>query len=248
MQHYIVVTGATGAIGYEITKLLLHKRERVVIACRNAAKSEALITRLRGEYPDAEILAVTLDLSREDSVRECVEEIAALGVDVKGVINNAGIMNRRYLTDERGRELTMAVNYHNTKLLTQLMLQRFPSIRRVVFTTSLTRYMYRRVKSVAVDANHFSQLGTYGLSKKAITEYAAELAQSGDVEVNCADPGVVNTGMITMQRWYDRLADVAFRPFIRSPRHGSIPALRAYYEPESSLIYCRRRVHKLIKK
>jgi NAD(P)-dependent dehydrogenase (short-subunit alcohol dehydrogenase family) len=248
MQQYIVVTGATGAIGYEITKALLQKGECVVIACRNAAKSDAVAERLRGEVPDAVILAATLDLASEDSVRSCVEAISALGVEVKGLINNAGIMNRRYLTDSQGRELTMAVNYHNTKLLTELMLRRFATIRRVVFTTSLTRYMHGKVKNVEVDAAHFSQLGTYGLSKSAITEYASSLAQSGRVEVNCADPGVVDTGMITMQRWYDRLADVAFRPFIRKPRQGAIPALRAYYEPVASLIYCRRRVHKLIKK
>ena len=45
-----------------------------------------------------------------------------------------------------------------------------------------------------------------------------------------ADPGVVNTGIITQHRWYDPLADVFFRPFIKSPEKGSIPLYRAATE------------------
>jgi len=43
--------------------------------------------------------------------------------------------------------------------------------------------------------------------------------------VNAVDPGVVNTGMITMHKWYDPLADIFFRPFIKSPEQGAMTAI-----------------------
>ena len=51
--------------------------------------------------------------------------------------------------------------------------------------------------------------------------------QSQDIRVACADPGVVNTGMISMHRWFDCLADIFFRPFISTPAQGARPMLRA---------------------
>ena len=153
---------------------------------------------------------------------------------------------RRYAADAQGRELSLAVNYHNTRLLTDLLLCT-GRLRRVVFTTSLTRFYYRpwRYRAEAT-ADTFHQLRTYGLSKRAITDYAARLHASGRVEVTCADPGVVDTGMITMQRWYDPLANIIFRPFIRSPRRGAVPALRALAGP-SGYIYCAHLRHPLPK-
>jgi hypothetical protein len=51
--------------------------------------------------------------------------------------------------------------------------------------------------------------------------------------------------MIHMERWYDRLADIFFRPLIRSPKHGAIPTLRAYSSTVSARIYGRYLSHPL---
>lgn len=247
MKSYVMVTGATGAIGSEIVRALLQKGENVLLACRNMEKAEVVRGRLLKEIPSAVAMCVELDLADESSVKNCVENIRNLHISIKGLINNAGVMNRHYSVDAQGRELTMAVNYHNTRLLTLLLLDAFPELSRVVFTSSLTRYMYGRKVDLEVDKSRFHQLRTYGLSKRAITDFALRLSREGrcGLKVNCADPGVVDSNMITMSRWYDSLADILFRPFIRSPRKGAVPALRAYYSPESPLIYCLHRTHKM---
>lgn len=251
MDKYVIVSGATGAIGYEISRRMVSEGENVILACRNTKRAEGVRGALLAERREAKIIIAALDLAEESSVRRCVEDIKALckesGAEIKGVVNNAGVMNRRYGEDSQGRELTMAVNYHNTRLFTELLLSAFPGMEHIVFTTSLTRYMHPRNVATAVTEGEYSQLGTYGRSKRAITDFAAELSADPGVSatVACADPGVVNTGMITMQRWYDRLADYLFRPFIRSPRNGAIPAMRAYHAAKGDLIYCRRRTHKL---
>lgn len=237
MNGEVLLTGATGGIGQEIAAALAAKGERLILGCRNAEKARGLASRLPGAHD-----VVELDLADEQSVKDVARALE--GRILKGIIHNAGTMERRYRTDNQGREMTMTVNYRNTRLLTELLMPQMEKEGRIVFTTSLTRFLPVKTNSLEVSEKDFSQLLTYALSKKALTRYAAELAAQG-VGVNCADPGVVDTGMISMDRWFDPLADVLFRPFIRNARKGAEPTLRAFSSPRTGLIFCRRRTHRL---
>lgn len=245
----VVVTGATGAIGSEICRQLCaaDRYVEIVLACRNMAKAEKLAKSLRTEYPQAEVSTLELDLADRHSVERAAYYLRHKRI--VGLINNAGVMNREYRQAPGGGEMTVTVNYEHTRLLTELLLPMMQCGAAIVFTTSLTRFMHKRgVASAAVDERGFSQLGTYGLSKRLVTDYAASLAASLEpkgISVNCADPGIVDSGMITMHRWFDRLADLVFRPFIRSPRDGAKPALRAFAAPDSGHIYCKKAIHKM---
>ncbi len=250
MEKYIVITGATGAIGFEIARALYGEGENLILACRNAEKADAVRLKLIGEFGErGDIRCQSLDLARMDSVRDFVRAIKPFAV--KALINNAGVMNRHYTTDEPGREMTMAVNFHNTRELTLLMLSEFDTITNVVFTTSLTRFLHRKNRDVTavddVDSHSFSQLGTYGRSKRALTDFAIRLSHEGrpGLTVACADPGVVNSSMLAMHRGFDRLTDLIFRPFTRCPAHGAIPAVRAVRAARGPRIYCRHLTHSL---
>ena len=74
-------------------------------------------------------------------------------------------------------------------------------------------------------------------------ELSERLREKG-ITVNAADPGIVSTDIITMHQWFDPLTDIFFRPFIRTPRRGSLPAFRALSAP-SGVICCARRQHPL---
>lgn len=251
-KEIIILTGATGAIGTELARRIaksagesespLFCRE-LLLACRNTAKAERLQEELTGEFPQLQCSVAELDLEDAGSVRRFAALPQLSGANLT-LMNNAGVMRRTFATDRQGRELSLVVNYFNTRLLTELLLDT-GRLRRVVFTTSLTRFFYRPfTQKPIVTQRGFHQLRTYGLSKRLITDYAARLHASGRCTVTCADPGVVNTGMIHMSRWYDPLADRFFRPFIRTPRRGSLPAFRALSAP-SGVICCARRQHPL---
>ena len=47
-----------------------------------------------------------------------------------------------------------------------------------------------------------------------------------------ADPGVVDTGMITMHKWFDPLADALFRPFIKAADRGALSSFNAICSDE----------------
>lgn len=238
MKDAVFLTGATGAIGREIALWLARNGYPLVLACRSEDRGRQLARDLVAEgSPGAS--CVRLDLSDPCSVREAVRETG--GIPLSGIINNAGIMNRRFVLCPDGHEATLEVNYHNTRLLTELLLPSLSPGGSVVFTTSATRRWYpfqRRAEDIGLE--QFSRMRAYALSKKLVTEYACglsvRLAASG-VRVNCADPGVVDTPMLHMDRWYDGLTDILFRPLCLSPSTGAKAAIRAFTSSSTGRIY-----------
>ncbi len=93
--------------------------------------------------------------------------------------------------------------------------------------------------------NGFVSLINYSITKRLLAFYTSYLFKeylsgSRNVMALGADPGVVNTGIITQHRWYDPLANIFFRPFIKSPEKGSIPLYRAATESvKEQQAFCR---------
>ena len=78
---------------------------------------------------------------------------------------------------------------------------------------------------------HHNRFTTYGRSKLMLTHYALDLARElapRGIRVNCSDPGIVDSGIITLgNRVIDMLSDKFFRPLISTPAQGAAPALNA---------------------
>ena len=243
---HTVVTGASGSIGRAICSALLADGRNVIAVCHNDSRAEELLASLAGMCHEGCALSTeVVELDDSESVKEFASRMQ--GCHISALINNAGIMNRHYGVNSDGVESTIAVNYVGTVLLTKLLLSSLSAEGgSVVFTTSVTRKLHKLQDFNFHESEaEFSQLGTYGRSKLALTHYAMHLADEmyGHVRVNCADPGVVNSKMITMHRWFDPIADVLFRPFISSPAHGAEPALKAVSSSLTGMIFTRNRCH-----
>lgn len=155
----VIVTGASGSIGREICRALARLGVPVIMACRSEARYAQTYGELLREFPAFDAVFLPLDLNMSSSVTEAVNRLK--GVRLAGIINNAGTMERHFSLSADGPETTMNVNYHNTRLLNQLLLPQIAPGGSVVFTTSLTRrrwgyttpsgYCYRGiVRAVAV--------------------------------------------------------------------------------------------------
>lgn len=238
----VLVTGASGSIGREICRALGRLGVPMIMACRSELRFADTLGELLKENPSLQATFLQLDLNSSVSVTEAVNHLK--GVTLAGIVNNAGTMERHFSLSPDGPETTMNVNYHNTRLLNQLLLPQVARGGSVVFTTSLTRHRWgKRHLPSTVNERSFGQLTTYSLSKAWITRFAAEFCEEGKkcgVRVNCADPGVVDSSMIRMDRWFDPIADVIFRPLIRTPRNGAVPAMRALLSSETARIFTLR--------
>lgn len=224
-----IVTGASGSIGREVVKGLAERGVPVLMACRNQKKGNAVMESILSEVPGADLQLGMVDLSSTASIREFAGSLGE--IEISGLFNNAGAIFRDFALTPEGVERTFAVNYFGPVTLTEELLPRLREGSVIVNMVSVTaRISSLSAEDFRPDRKRFGQLKTYGKAKLALLRYSRELAgRRPDLIVNVADPGVVNSNMISMGRWFDPLADVIFRPFCKSPQKGAIPALNAIF-------------------
>lgn len=241
-----IVTGATGGIGEAIARRLVAEGvDTLILACRNDSKAEALAERLRKLFPDSRTCIETghLDLASLASVRAFAASMD--GRRIAALINNAGIMPGKITMTVDGIESATATNVVGTALLTELLLPSIVDGGAIVVTTSVTRRIVRLradwLEHAATYHGLLRRFKTYGRSKLILTHYAADIARKvadRHIRVNCADPGVVDSGIISLGiPVLDRMADKFFRPLISTPDEGANAALSAMESPLTAQIY-----------
>ncbi len=248
----IIVTGASGSIGAETVKSLLKKGFSIIMACRNLEKGEKIRSEILQEVAGKEkfILLEQLDLGSFQSIRQFVENVAQKNLRLCGLMNNAGTLNRRFFLTPEGFENTIGVNYIGTFLLTKLLLPLLEEGSGIVNVVSMTTNPKRINKEFfTILPEKFKQLRSYGMSKTALMLFTASLAEKtqGKFFVNAADPGIVDTNIIRLNRWFDRLADLLFRPLIKSPRKGAIPLVNAQLSQQTGYLFFENRSEKIPK-
>ncbi len=245
MRSRIIVTGATGAMGSAAVRALAERGHAVVMACRNPDKAAAVRERILADQPAADLTFARLDLSSQDSIHAFVAKLG--GGPISALFNNAGVISRAYGQTPDGLEQTFAVNYFGPVLLTRLLLPRLEPDARIVNMVSLTcRFVRISEQSIFPEEKDFSQLGTYACSKLALLHFSQELSRRNpSLRINLADPGIVNSDMISLGRWFDPLANMLFRPFCKSPARGVRPALAALASDERDRYFVGKRVLEL---
>ncbi|HJH61416.1 MAG TPA: SDR family NAD(P)-dependent oxidoreductase [Bacteroidetes bacterium] len=235
----VIITGATGAIGSAVADSLASRHCDLVLACRNINKGELLRSSLLSRYDDIDIRVMYLDLSSLKSVADFVRMMEKETVKPDAVLNNAGVMCRDFSLTEDGLETTVGVNYVATFLLTCLLIPHMSEDFNIVNTVSLTRYMADVDESLFdFNPDKYGQLHDYANSKYALLLFTLKLSKMlNHGHVNMTDPGVVNSDMIRMNRWFDPLADVLFRPLCKKPEKAAVPACNALFSKRNGLLY-----------
>lgn len=234
-----IVTGATGGLGRATAVALAIEGKAVVLACRNVNAAAIFAREIITKTGNEDIIVLKLDLASFDGVRNFINDLKTLNRPIAALINNAGIMTRKSQITVDGFEQCVQVNYLGPALLSLLLAPMIDEGGKIIFTTSLTRLVSRIPEQFPYESN-FSQLGTYGRSKLAITMFAIYLTtflKTSKILVECADPGIVNTKMITLNRWFDKITDVVFRPMISSPSDGAKATLKALEATESGQLF-----------
>ena len=241
MDAKIIVTGASGSMGAAAVEALARQGRLVVMACRNAEKAGKVRADICARVPGARLEIKELELSSMASVRNFA---AAFGPgEVAALFNNAGVISRGYALTADGLEHSFAVNYFGPFLLTELLLPALVEDARIVNMVSLTcRFAKISPEGLRPVEKDFSRLGTYAESKLALLHFSQELARRHPrLRVNVADPGIVDSNMIAMGKWFDPLADKLFRPFCKRPEDGVKPALAALDAEDGGRYFVGRR-------
>lgn len=234
-----VITGATGGIGIEVCKYLLQNGYTILAAYRNEVKREQAREAIEKAAPEAnkpDLRFLHMDMlsfrSVDSFIREVINYLNETGDRIDILINNAGIIAPRFELTPDGYETSLQVNYLSAKRLTENLLPHMQESGRIINTVSCTIHVGRPdpayEKSPGEQKKEFISLRNYSNSKLLLALYTLDLYQRFPALFICAaDPGIVDTGIITMHRWYDPLADLIFRPFIKQAAKGALPLIRA---------------------
>jgi NAD(P)-dependent dehydrogenase (short-subunit alcohol dehydrogenase family) len=251
----VLITGANSGIGYYAALELARKGAHVVLACRNKAKGDAALARIRGEVPAAGAEVVLLDLASLDSVRAVAATELALGIPLDLLINNAGVMApKKRLETAAGFEVQFGTNVLGHFALTALLL---PALERaaasgsqrprVVTIASIAHKRGRLNFEDLQSQGRYSPMGAYQQSKLADLMFAFELDRrlraagplaSGIMSV-AAHPGVANTNLfqsgeyVTVERLVRRGIGVAIGAMLNTEAQGAIPTLFAATAPNA---------------
>ena len=235
-----VLTGATGAMGKVIAKNLALKGKPLVIASRDIEAAQLLAGELITTTRNNDITCLRLDLSTFADVKAFVAQLKELNRPVAALINNAAILLRRRQLGPDGYERTIQVNFLSTVLLSQLVVPLMGESGKIVMTTS----MMRNFTSLPYEfpaVNNFVPLTTFAQSKLALTLFSIYLSttlRTRRVSVNCADPGLINSGMLALSHWYDKLVDRVGRGnLVHSPEEGALAVMRALESSDTGFIF-----------
>jgi len=191
-KRIALVTGGNRGIGLEVCRQLAQHDLRVVLTARDASAAASAAEDLRSDGFD--VVDAVMDVTNQESVHACAEDVATRVGEVDVLINNAAILvaeNLELLTTPpdvfRG---TFETNVWGALMVCQ------------AFVPSMVRRGYGRVVNVSSAAGQLSSMRTYApaysVSKAALNAVTVQLAAAAEragVLVNCVNPGWVRTRM-----------------------------------------------------
>ena len=239
-----VVTGATGGLGYQTAMRLAQAGAEVVLTGRNEAKGREAVTKIRNQFPDANISFEALDLANLASVAGFVRDFATAHPSFDLLINNAGVMalpTRQTTAD--GFEMQFGTNYLGHYALTAQLL---PLLRgaqqpRVVSLSSIAHRTGFIQFSDLQGERFYSPWKAYNQSKLAMLMFALELQRRSDAAgwnliSNASHPGWARTDLFANGPGFGLISfasQFAAPLFSQSAESGALPTLFAATSPQA---------------
>ncbi len=191
MNEYILITGASSGIGFEMAQQLAEKKFNLIIVARSVHKLEQMQTALSSKF-GITIQFIEKDLSNPALAEELFEQVKAEGFIVSHLVNNAGFGDYgSFLETNLAHELNMInLNVSSLVVLTKL------------FAQDMAQRKSGRIMNVASILSFlpFPYYSVYSATKTFVLAFsetiAAELEGTG-VVVTTLCPGTVETAFHT---------------------------------------------------
>lgn len=235
----IVVTGASAGLGLETTRALARAGAHVVLATRDATKTEAASAAVRRAVPGAHLEHVALDLADLSSVRDAVAVLRERHAHLDAIVANAGLMATPETRTVDGFELQMGVNHLGHAAFVAGLLDRVEAAgagRIVVVSSEAHRVGGLDVDDLAWDRRRYGRWRAYGASKLANLLYVHELHRRLDLAGRstlavAAHPGYAATELQTK----GTTAQDGLSARVLGPLMGAGNALLAQSAPQGAL-------------
>ena len=223
----VVITGATGGLGQEICSYFLSLGATITLACRNKSKADHLKSNLLSRYKTANIDFVCLDLTKKESVDNCVSELKKYnGIDI--LVNNAGVYNVPLEKLDSGFNNVFQINFVYTYYLTKQLL---PELEKKDNSTCITlgsvAHNYSKIDEDDIDfSSQKKPSKIYGNSKRFLMFSLYELFKNSKVNLSIVHPGVTLTPMTNhYPKAINWLVKIGIKLFFPNPKKAVLSVL-----------------------
>lgn len=227
----VAITGATGGLGGAVCRHLLSLGAGLILLDRNRAKSDALKAALIGEYPQATIRQIPLDLSDMASVKAACEALERETFDV--LIHNAGAYSIPRCICNTGYDNVFQINFASPYYMTCRLL---PLLRerggRVVAVGSIA-HNYSKTDAVDVDFRTRKKASlVYGNAKRYLMYALHELFRDEDrATLAVTHPGITFTNITAhYPPLIFALIKHPMKVIFMSPRRAALSIIRGVFE------------------
>jgi short-subunit dehydrogenase len=190
MGQWVLITGASSGIGWELAKVYAEAGCDLVLCARRKSRLEALAETLRPLGRRVEVLSV--DLGKRRAPAKLVARLAAMDIEVDVLVNNAGTAEHGAFTslDPDALDAMVAVNVRALTALTRHLL---PGM--------LARGAGRILNIASVAAfQPVPALAAYAASKAYVLSFSEALSEElrgTGVTVTALCPGLTRTEMLS---------------------------------------------------
>ncbi|OHD63394.1 MAG: hypothetical protein A2176_00445 [Spirochaetes bacterium RBG_13_51_14] len=232
-----LVTGATSGHGEAVAKALARMGADLILLGRSGEKCARVQREVQGETGRAPAVLVC-DLSSRRDINRAAAEFLSWKRPLHVLVNNAGLVNRRYRETVDGIEETFAVNYLALFQLTLLLLDRMieSAPARIVNVSSDTHVIADLdLADITGRVKRYGLMGAYARSKLAIVYFTRELAKrcnGSGVTVNAVDPGPIASGIAKKDGILAAVADAVIQIFFPNPGRAARTAVHLASSPE----------------
>src|SRR5262245_7696887 len=233
----VVITGATSGIGRATALALAERGAALALVCRDPSRGQELLRAIRDATGNERVRLFQADLAVQAEIRRVAAELLSTYPTIHVLVNNAGVVNRRYSTTPDGIETVFAVNHLAYLLLTMLLLGRLEAsapARIVIVASDAHRWGHIDFGDLG-HRRSYRAMRVYGASKLANLLFTYELArrlEGTGVTVNAVHPGAVRTRLGQNNGRVATLITKLLAPFFQSPEQGAATSVHVATAPE----------------
>lgn len=185
---WVLVTGASRGIGYQIALFMAKKGCNLILHSRNLKHTEELLVTIKGLGVDA--VAVEAELSNPDEIERMLQEIDQLGKPVDIVFNDAAV------------QIAYRTEYFKTPVsdfATSFMINTIaPAMICYHFLPKMMERGFGRIINTTSGIKNEPEQAGYSASKAALDKFTTDLStviEGTDVMMNITDPGWCRTDL-----------------------------------------------------
>ncbi|KAF9126566.1 hypothetical protein BGW39_006511 [Mortierella sp. 14UC] len=236
-----IVTGGNTGLGFETAKALVEAGFFTIIACRSVNKGQEAIAQIEEQTGlKGQLMALELDLSSQQSVKDFTQEFKGLGYSSLDVlVNNAGMMDIPFGLTKEGYEMQFGVNHlgHYTLTLGLLPFLNEAVQGRIIVLCSGAMFSSNDIRyDLLQSSKGYSRLGHYSYSKLANLLFVKALDRRMreyrlKITVNAAHPGACSTNLFRHNPLMNALM-IPARVVCRTPLVGAMTSIYLALAPE----------------